>query len=74
MKQKILPGHPLNKTNVFDLTIGDKVYDKSSNQIGIISDIRETGYEVVEAFVKLKTDEIPAWKLPECVYLGQEAV
>lgn len=72
MDNYILPGALLKSVNVLELNIGDKVYDKASNREGVISDIKETVPEWIEAYVKLTGDkeETPAWKLPGLVYLG----
>ena len=73
MDNYILPGALLKSVSVFELEKGDKVYDKTSGKEGVISNIKETAPEWIEAFVTLDGEkEVPAWKLPACVYLGSE--
>lgn len=43
---------PLKEYTVFDLEHGDKIYNSATNTIGIITNITETSYEYIEAFVK----------------------
>lgn len=66
-----LPGMLLNRVSVFDLKPGQKVYDKDTDKLGVISDIKETAPEYIEAFVMFEgeTLETPAWKLRNCVIL-----
>ena len=66
-----LTGAYLHKTSVFDLKKGATVYDKESNRTGVISDIRETRAECIEAFIKLEGDdkEYPAHKFIQLVLL-----
>lgn len=71
-KKVILPGTKLTDIIVFDLSVGDKVYDKDSNREGVIVDIIETGFEVVEAYIRFsgsKAEEL-AYRYPQAVYLG----
>ncbi len=67
-----LPGTLLSKISVFDLKPGAKVYDKASNKEGVISDVKETSFEVVEAFIKLEGQEaeVRASTIPHLVYVG----
>lgn len=69
MKQLMLPGLKVKDIDVFKLEIGAKVYDKTSGKTGTITSVRETSYEVIEAFITLGSVEIPAYTLPECVIL-----
>ncbi len=69
---KHLPGFPVIKASVFDLKIGTKVYDKKSKRNGIISDIRETSPENIEAFITLNGDiEVKASKYPQVVIIDE---
>ncbi len=69
---KHLPGLPVIKVSVFDLTIGTKIYDKKSNRFGIISDIRETSYENVEAYITLDgLTEVLAFNYPQAVIVDE---
>lgn len=38
--------------DVFDLKRGDKVIHNETGQIGVITDVRETGNEWIDAFVR----------------------
>lgn len=69
---KHLPGLPVIKADVFNLKVGTRVFDKNSGKTGMISDIRETGYEVIEAFIQLdgETKETAAWLMPQTVIVG----
>lgn len=72
---KLLPGLRVKTLSVFDLEVGTKIYDKSTDKYGIISDIRETGYEVIDAFILLdgETTEVPVWRMPEAIIIGSAA-
>lgn len=72
MDNYILPGMLLKDANVFEMSIGDRVYDKISGRSGTITDIKEVAPEWVEAFITLDNSdtEVPASNLPGCIYLG----
>lgn len=75
MKKELLPGLRVKDASVFDLEPGLRVYDRATSRHGTISDIRETGYEVIEAFIQLDGDinETPAWKMPFTIIIGESA-
>jgi len=73
--KSLLPGLRVKDASVFDLSPGLRVYDRSTGKHGVISDVRETGYEVIEAFIQFdgEIQETVAWKLPFTVIIGEAA-
>lgn len=68
MDTYILPGMLLKDINVFELKIGDRVYDKASGRSGSISNIEDV------AFIRFDGGDtyISVNALPSCIYIGQE--
>lgn len=75
MKPTLLPGLRVIKASVFDLSIGTRILDKATNTLGIISDIRETTPENVEAFILIdgETQEANVSSFPQAVILKEGA-
>lgn len=73
MDKYILPGMLIKDLNAWELNVGDRVYDRSSGNSGSVVEIRETAPEWVEAFIRFdgSDSDVPAWKYPNCIYLGQ---
>jgi hypothetical protein len=68
----VLHNTPVRDADVFALKVGMLVLDKATGVSGVVSDIRETGTDWVEAFVRLdgSDKEIKASALPECVLIN----
>lgn len=67
----LLPGQLLNKVSVFELKVGDKILDPTTQKVGSISNIKEFAYEEIEAVVLLGDKEVRAKHYPMLIYLGQ---
>lgn len=69
-----LPGLRVKDISVFELSPGMKVYDKASNATGVISDVRETSPEWIEAFYTLdgQVGESRVSQNPDLVLLGDK--
>lgn len=68
MDTYLLPGMLLKDINVFELKVGDRIYDKTSGRSGSISNIEDV---VFIRFDGGDTD-ISLNALPHCIYIGQE--